>query len=270
MSEDDREGAAASPETAPVEAESKEEATVETAPERAERRRAAVRLLRAEYFYLGGLAAFAVLALLARVNAYFGWDLRAARALQSVDAPGVLDLMYASSFFGNGWTPWILTGLTMLVFFLFRRRSEAAGILLSAGGAALLNSVLKDLIARPRPTEELVQVLAVTRNLSFPSGHVTFYVAYFGFLFFVAYAILPRGSLARRAVLALCALQVVLVGLSRVYLGAHWPSDTVGAYLSSGLWLAFSLHMYGRWKRRATFKKLDADAARAGDQPAAS
>ena len=255
MSEDDRQNGAELLEPAPADSEPTGAAADESAPERAERRRASRRLLRAEVLYAAGLAAFAVLALLARVNAYFGWDLRAARAVQSLDAPGFADLMHASSFFGNGWVPWMLTGATMFAFLLFRRRSEAAGVVLSAGGAALLNSVLKEVIARPRPSAELVQILAVTRNLSFPSGHVTFYVAYFGFIFFVAYAILPRGSLARRAVLAVSALQVVLVGLSRVYLGAHWPSDTLGAYLASGLWLGFSLHMYGRWKRRASFKK---------------
>jgi undecaprenyl-diphosphatase len=163
--------------------------------------------------------------------------------------------MEAASFFGNGWTPWILSAVTMLLFLAFRRRSEAAGVVLSTGGAALVNNILKALIARPRPTSDLVSVLAETRNLSFPSGHVTFYVAYFGFIFFVAYALLPRGSAARRVVLALAALQIVLVGFSRVYLGAHWPSDTLGAYLVTGLWLAFTLHMYRRWKRRATFKQ---------------
>jgi undecaprenyl-diphosphatase len=88
---------------------------------------------------------------------------------------------------------------------------------------------------------------------SFPSGHVTFYVSYFGFLFFTAYALLPRGSLLRRLALTLTALPVLLIGVSRVYLGEHWPSDTIGAYLWSGVWLAFVLWMYGRWKLRRSF-----------------
>jgi undecaprenyl-diphosphatase len=94
------------------------------------------------------------------------------------------------------------------------------------------------------------------------------YVCYFGFLFFVAYAQLPRDSYARRIALALLALPVLLVGLSRVYLGAHWPSDTIGAYLFGGLWLAFSLHMYRHWKESATFhggKKTEDRRQETGD-----
>ena len=108
------------------------------------------------------------------------------------------------------------------------------------------------LIAEP-PAAPLVRVENLYGTESFPSGHVTFYVCFFGFLFFVAFALLPKGSTARRLACGLAALPVVLVGVSRVYLGAHWPSDTLGAYLFSGLWLAFSLDMYRRWKRRATF-----------------
>ncbi|MCA1615001.1 MAG: phosphatase PAP2 family protein [Acidobacteria bacterium] len=231
------------------------------APRRAVRRRwewlrrlaASRRLLRAEAVFLAGLAAFAVFALLAKANAYFSWDRSVAHTVQSIPLPGMEPLMRAVSFVGDGITSWGVV-IAALVFFLARgRRSEAFGLLLSAAGGPTLNRLVKYLVARPRPTMEHVRVSGDWAHESFPSGHVTFYVCFFGFLFFVAFALLPKGSTARRVACGLAALPVLLVGLSRVYLGAHWPSDTLGAYLFSGLWLAFSVDMYRRWKRRATF-----------------
>src|SRR5829696_1411345 len=218
-----------------------------------QRRRETRRLLRAEYAYALGLAAFAVLAVLAKANAYFAWDVRVANAVQSIPLPGMEALMRAVSAPGNGVTSWAVVGVAMAAFFAFGRRSEAFGVLLSAAGGSALNRLFKYVVARPRPTLEHVRVTGDWAHESFPSGHVTFYVCFFGFLFFVAFALLPRGSAARKVACALAALPVLLIGLSRVYLGAHWPSDTLGAYLFSGLWLAFSLDLYRRWKRRATF-----------------
>jgi membrane-associated phospholipid phosphatase len=220
---------------------------------KAKRRRETRRLLRAEVVFSAGLAAFAVLAVLAHAYAYFAWDLSAARVVQSFDAAWWAGLMEWVSVFGNRWHPHALTTAVALVFFLRRRRSECFGLILAAGGGSLVNRILKILIARPRPTADLVGFAYRSDELSFPSGHVMFYVCFFGFLFFAAYALLPRGTNVRRAALALSALPVLLIGLSRVYLRAHWPSDTLGAYVLGGLWLAFSLEMYRRWKRRASF-----------------
>jgi undecaprenyl-diphosphatase len=222
------------------------------------RRRTARRLLRAETLYAIMLLGFGVLASFAYFNTYFEWDLRIARTLQHLPVPGLLEFMRAVSVFGNTWKPFAITTVTALGFLAFSRRTEAAGLVLSAGGSAILNSLIKNLIARPRPTSELVTIYRDLHTQSFPSGHVTFYVSFFGFLFFVAYALLPLRSLARRAALTLILLPIVLVGFSRVYLGAHWPSDTLGAYLMSGLWLAFSLHIYRIWKERATFHPEEA------------
>lgn len=222
----------------------------ESPPAQTQRRRAVRRLLRAQTYYAVALSVFALLALFARFNAYFGWDLRVARAVQSLSLPGLTGFMAFVSLFGNGWTPYALAATTVIAFFIFRRQSEAWGVALSAGGSAIVNTLLKLLVARPRPAAVLVTVFDERSSLSFPSGHVTFYVSYFGFLFFVAFALLRPGSFARRSALVLTALPVALVGLSRVYLGAHWPSDALGAYLWSGMWLAFSLYMYRRWKAR--------------------
>jgi membrane-associated phospholipid phosphatase len=223
-----------------------------------QRLRAARRLLRAEVYYGAGVLVFAVLTLFAYRQAYFGWDLWAARALQGLAVPRLGEFMQVVSLAGNGWTPYLLTGASVFALVAARRPSEGMFLMLSAGGSGFVNRLFKLAVNRPRPTEDLVSVLTKTDPYSFPSGHVMFYVSYFGFLFFVAYAVLPAGSLARRAALVLTALPVLLVGLSRVHLGAHWPSDTLGAYLLGGLWLAFSLDLYRRWKQRRVAEKRPA------------
>jgi undecaprenyl-diphosphatase len=226
-----------------------------------ERLLAARKLLRAEAVFFAALAAFAVLALFARTDAYFAWDLRATLALQSVGAPGFPSLMRAASVFGDGANGWLLTALAMLLFFLRGRRTEMFALLFSVGGGELVNRLVKLAVGRPRPVAELVRVSGRWGRESFPSGHVTFYVCYFGFLFFAAFALLPRGSNVRRAALALTALPVLFIGLSRMYLGAHWASDVLGAYLLSGAWLALSLHLYRRWKARSTFHEEEVEDA---------
>ncbi|HKP73056.1 MAG TPA: phosphatase PAP2 family protein [Pyrinomonadaceae bacterium] len=226
------------------------------------RRVAAWRLWRAEVRYAVALLVFAAFALFAHSYAYFAWDTAVAHWLQRFRAPGVYELMYAVSYIGYSWRPYALAAATSLVFLAVKHRSEAFGLFLSTAGSGTLNRAFKLLIARPRPAAPDVNVFRLHEGNSFPSGHVTFYVCYFGFLFFVAYALLPKRSLARRVALTLTSLMVALVGLSRIYLGAHWPSDTIGAYFLGGLWLAFSLHMYRRWKDRATFHQDELPTSR--------
>ena len=205
-------------------------------------------LWRAEMFYAAGLLAFAVLALFAYSYAHFGWDTSVEQAVRRISFPGFSRFMRIISIPGDALIPHTIAVITAVIFLLMRLRIEAAGILLSTTGSGIINMVIKMIIGRPRPDLQPGELFIQYPGNSFPSGHVTFYVCYFGFLFFLAYALLPRHTLIRRLALLFAVLPIALIGFSRVHLLAHWPSDTLGAYLLGGLWLAFSLDMYRRWK----------------------
>jgi membrane-associated phospholipid phosphatase len=127
-------------------------------------------------------------------------------------------------------------------------------------GSRFIGRALKLLVARPRPTSDYISVFGHVGGESFPSKHVTFYVCFFGFLFFISYVRLPRGSVVRCIAQLTTALLIILIGPSRVVLGAHWPSDAIGAYLGGGLWLAFSLYIYRRCKSYPRDEVTESDA----------
>ena len=82
-------------------------------------------------------------------------------------------------------------------------------------------------VGRPRPSQDLVRVVNELSETSFPSGHVVHYVTFYGFLFYIFFTHLRPGRW-RALVLDVLALLVLLIGPSRVYMGAHWPSLCCG------------------------------------------
>jgi undecaprenyl-diphosphatase len=112
----------------------------------------------------------------------------------------------------------------------------AAGTL----GILLLTPLLQWLVNRPRPPADLVGLNVPFRGLGFPSGHGYQSFVLFGFFIFLAGVNIGRTWL-RRTVQALLALLILTIGISRVYLGAHWPSDILGAYLLGGSFLGLLL-----------------------------
>lgn len=206
--------------------------------------RVAKRARWAEVAFVVILAVYGVLAIFAHHYAYFGWDLSLARSIQSISLPGFEILMVAVSFLGS-WFAWPLVITTGLLLMKKRLRAEAAVCVAGTVMGDLINFLFKFLIGRPRPTDILVNVTRVYQHESFPSGHVVFFIEFFGFLFFLAYVLLKRGPL-RAVSLIVPAMLIALVGVSRVYLGAHWPSDVFGAYLAGGIWLTVMIEVYRR------------------------
>jgi undecaprenyl-diphosphatase len=150
---------------------------------------------------------------------------------------------------GNGWVPVASVSVAALALAFARLNLEAVICVVGAASGAGVNRLFKALISRPRPSEPLVQVIYDVSHESFPSGHVVFFIEFFGFLLFLSFVLLKVGAI-RRITSAICGTLIALVGISRVYLGAHWPSDVVGAYLAGGLWLMLMIGVYRRLKSR--------------------
>ena len=123
-------------------------------------------------------------------------------------------------------------------------RRVAASVLLAPTVAVTLFLLIKRIYARPRPAGLADMVLS---SYSFPSGHATAATAICGTL---AYVYWREGFVTRRTALWLAVLVPLLVGLSRVYLNAHWATDVIGGW-SAGLLIAvLSAVLYDRNRRR--------------------
>jgi len=99
----------------------------------------------------------------------------------------------------------------------------------------MLNRLLKGLFVRPRPYFE--HPLLIETSYSFPSGHAMESFVLYGMLAYFAVLALETWR-ARTAVVFGTALLVLLIGLSRMYLGVHYFSDVVAGYAAGGVWLS--------------------------------
>ena len=165
---------------------------------------------------------------------YFAGDTRAARALQAATpnpgwwatpvsrlapAPGkyfVMTITIIAAFLVGGWR-----GLAVMVAFL----------LIEQYGAEYTKAIFK----RPRPSRDLVAVVGTPSGFSFPSTTMTFFCVTFGAVGVLA--LVRRKAPLRIAAMVLGFGMVVLGGVARVALGAHWPSDVVLTSLVCLVWI---------------------------------
>jgi undecaprenyl-diphosphatase len=136
----------------------------------------------------------------------------------------------------------LLAGV-VFVFYLKGWRLSATLLLVSTIGGSLLTAVLKAVFGRARP--ELFDSGYTASFYSFPSGHATVAVGFYGALTLIlAYRL--RGF-ARWAVVIVGILLVLLIGFSRLYLGVHYPTDVLAGFLAAPLWVVCVGAVYVVW-----------------------
>ena len=128
------------------------------------------------------------------------------------------------------------------------RRRVAVLLVVAAVGAEILDQLLKLLFHRERPGSFFGYPQPA--SFSFPSGHAISACVFYGV---VAALITARieSRLGKALVWTAAALLAVLVGLSRIYLGVHYPSDVVAGYAAAVVWVAALREAYRRWPNQS-------------------
>ncbi len=168
--------------------------------------------------------------------------------LRGHGSPWLTSAMRVATSFGS---PLVVTGVTvaMALYLLWRRRFYwLAALVLSVPGGALVNRLLKEAVHRARP--HVGDPVLTVAGYSFPSGHTLMASVLYGV---VAACVCAHTRDWRLRVLTVVSASVLvaLVGVSRVYLGAHYVSDVLGAAAEGLAWLSLTLTaVYTIWQRR--------------------
>ena len=188
---------------------------------------------------------FGLLAWWVRYHPVIAIDVTITREFQENQSPWLQNFMVAVSYIGNASLVSLgLIILAVVLFWVVDLRLEAIMVAAVSAVSSILNWSIKLIVARPRPSSSLVDVIQHAGGNSFPSGHVMAYVAFWGLLFSFGIILFKGNYWWRTALLIISGLFVVLVGPSRIYLGDHWASDVLGAYIIGGLLLGVSLWIY--------------------------
>lgn len=165
------------------------------------------------------------------------FDLRIIHGMQSFINPSLTWIMKTFTFMGSGKAVISLLFLMVLLMMWRRKTWEAAFLVMTVAGGALLNKILKWIFQRQRPT---LHRLIEETGFSFPSGHAMNAMIFYGIL---GYLLLMFLRSTRRKWLNTMAVSflIIFIGISRVYLGVHYPSDVLAGFAAGASWLTICI-----------------------------
>ena len=154
-------------------------------------------------------------------------------AVHQFATPSLTRLMQVFSFLGSVAAVTVLCLVLVCVSLYLRRSRTAALLAITMLGVAVLDVALKLAFHRPRP----VAFFGATPNsYSFPSGHALGSFCFYGILAEIL-AARTRGRGAKFCIWMAAVLLIGMIGLSRIYLGVHYPSDVIAGYCAATVWV---------------------------------
>lgn len=181
-------------------------------------------------------AALFLFSILVRIKATYRIDLAITTYFQKLDHPWLTKLAHGATFAGNSSTIILLT-LPVGGWLIYRGMADAAVLLALAHVSLLVSTAVKHMVDRERPGEKEARNYGGPRwSFSYPSGHSMGSAAFYGFIG----ALIAMSAPGINPWAWVFAVIPMAIGLSRVYLGAHWFSDVVGGW-TGGIWFVFLL-----------------------------
>ncbi len=185
-----------------------------------------------------------ILTFFARQYEFFPFDLYITLQIQQIKIPAFESLMMFLSWLGNFYQAVTALVIACLGLWYFKKKRLVSGLGISTLGAVAISEILKLIVSRPRPDSSLIhQVERFSKDDSFPSGHVLYFIGFYGFLLFLSFTLI-KSKFWRNLVSGVLFSMIVLIGVSRIYIGSHWFSDTLGSYLIGSVWLYITVSLF--------------------------
>jgi len=168
-------------------------------------------------------------------EALFCADLRIINLVSHFRTPSLNQFMLFVTDLANAQVITVAVVCSLIILYLLRKWSYIRSLLVFVIGGEIFVWIIKNMVNRPRPP--LTEALVTETSYSFPSGHTFIAVAFYGLITFFLFHSLQKKYL-KNISLILGIILVILIGASRIYLGAHWPSDVLASYASGLAWLS--------------------------------
>lgn len=168
-----------------------------------------------------------LIGILAKFNCLTFLDRFVYNMLMSIKCTNVTNVFKIITTLGN--TRFIIfSNIIIVIFYAFIKKNSLLLIPFSSILSPIINNILKFIFRRPRPDE--IYRLITESNYSFPSGHAMISILFYGSII----VLINRSNIKHKIVLnTLIILIILLIGITRVYLGVHYVSDIIGGYLIS-------------------------------------
>mgnify|MGYP000300465221 CR=1 FL=1 len=166
------------------------------------------------------------------------FDAKVSEYITSFRTPNLTQYFIFVTDVGDTWGYISVFSLCSILFYCFFKRWKYVGQLALVLLLALSsNIVLKQLINRARPS---LEHLVTVKTLSYPSGHAMTAMAFYGFLIYLI-ATFKINQFLKFAIIVLCSFLILSIGISRVYLAVHFPSDVLGGFIAGFAWVALCI-----------------------------